>query len=473
MNPHFSYPFRGEAAIPRRCYGRIDHVEANSSDSTTMLFAFDLVDADWFDRQDYKALRLNANGGVQGPAAALAGAPLFRLEVESGLHVKVGSTVSDTIAENEAWMERQGWIAFELEAGTGPMGGTLYAGLFAPPVPVLVTGTLVHGSRLKELDYAFSLDDLPEADAADIISWLGELPAEYLHVFDVGQGNANALADADLYPVLYYDLGAGVYRNASTTPPLLRFCFTRVSTIVLSHWDADHWAGAYATSINGAYPALGKLWIAPVQKGTPLHAAFAHDVMAHGGLVCRYDPGAAINSAVLQNGRTLQLWRGQGSNRNNSGLVLHILNGQNKHGWLLTGDCDYHYFPPAVPALRPAALVAPHHGATLHSQSKAPQPAPTGYRRLIYSYGPDNAHGKSSLSHPTVAGVALHHAAGWRHTASYRKEPGHHLLPGKDARATSFHAPLATRGGVVVGWSGPAPAAIPCCTGGTAAVAQS
>lgn len=42
--------------------------------------------------------------------------------------------------------------------------------------------------------------------------------AEYLAVYDVGQGNANALLNEYLIPEMYFDLGAAVYGNQKQHP---------------------------------------------------------------------------------------------------------------------------------------------------------------------------------------------------------------------------------------------------------------
>jgi hypothetical protein len=226
----------------------------------------------------------------------------------------------------------------------------------------------------------------------------------------------------------------------------------------LSHWDADHWAGAYATSVNGSYPALSQTWIAPLQSVTPIHAAFAYDVVTAGGRFLIYDPPAGHwNTMTLPHHRALHYGRGSGPDRNGSGLVLAVED--QARSWLLTGDCDYMHFMPSLMPSDPVALVAPHHGASLDPKSPVPTPVASTYRRLVYSFGHQNAHGskKPPTRHPTKAGVTAHSNAGWRHGTWKLHEAGTSIA-GDDVIATCEHLPGTSRGGAVIGWDmAPAP----------------
>jgi len=52
MNPFFDPPDGNpNEKIPPRTYGKIEHVEL-SDEGLHGLFAIDLIDADWFDKQD-------------------------------------------------------------------------------------------------------------------------------------------------------------------------------------------------------------------------------------------------------------------------------------------------------------------------------------------------------------------------------------------------------------------------------------
>ena len=108
-------------------------------------------------------------------------------------------------------------------------------------------------------------------------------------------------------------------------------------------------------------------------------------------------------------------------------------------------------------------MVAPHHGADLDPATPVPAPIPGAlYRRLVYSFGANNAHGKTGVCHPTPRGVAAHNHAGWYHGAWPLARPGT-PIPGPDVLATCEHLPGVTRGGALVGWdSQPVPFGAPC-----------
>jgi len=256
------------------------------------------------------------------------------------------------------------------------------------------------------------------------------------------------------FPTLYFDLGAGVYRNKHTTPADLKFCFTKQPTIILSHWDTDHWTGAYAASVSCGHVALKQTWVAPLQKVGPSHLAFALDVLSNGGEFFIYKPQKRkVSFKCLTPNVVVRIAAGTGADRNGSGIVLAVENSATRNGarsWILTGDCEYKFFIPALTSVAPVAIVAPHHGATLHGGSVSPSPVATdNYKRLIYSFGPNNRHGKSGVQHPTSGGMSAHEL--WNHGKWTTGKIGH-VTPGADILATSDQSPTPTRGGALVGW---------------------
>lgn len=194
----------------------------------------------------------------------------------------------------------------------------------------------------------------------------------------------------------------------------------------------------------------------------PTHVAFAYDVVAAGGEFLIYDDAGGSSGALpLPGGRLLRYARGSGPDRNGSGLVIAVENhALRPHlSWLLTGDCDYLHFASILNTTNLVGLVAPHHGASMDGATPVPAPAGPGYRRLVYSYGHENAHGNKSppTRHPTPKGVAAHEGVGWLHAAWPLNEPGC-PVPGGDILATCEHLPGGFRGGAVVGWDHAPPA---------------
>lgn len=496
MNRHFSRQNDRRPDVPPRAYARVDHLERDDRRPDRVVLGIDLIDANWLDRQGVNDSSLDLSLPPEkldrlwkrrsrslepGAANPFEDAPLYRLELEIGAgdplaqNLRVPHHRDPARRQGVAAMERS-WFTLELRPGANPDSpALLYGGLFAPATPVTVKGAMPSGPKIaKALSAIFTLRHLPQLTSNDFALAVDTsvLYADYLAVYDVGQGNANALAVnlGPLVPMLYFDLGAGVYRNAKTTPDDLRFCFSYNPVIVLSHWDADHWAGAYATSVNGAYPALEQKWIAPLQEVGPTHTAFAYDVVISGGTFLIYaDAGGSFGSMPLPGQRTLHYARGYGPDRNGSGLVLVVENDNFSppRSWLLTGDCDYVDFVPILHPVNPIGIVAPHHGASLEPDSPIPSPAALPYRRLAYSYGHENAHGSKHppTRHPTKKGTTAHANAGWDHNAWSLNEPGA-PTPGGDVLATCEHAPGTSRGGAVIGWdSPPGPMTLSCPLG--------
>jgi hypothetical protein len=69
---------------------------------------------------------------------------------------------------------------------------------------------------------------------------------------------------------MYADLGGGVIGHATSFPAdFKRLCLTRSPTIVLSHWDWDHWSSA------GRFPAAQTMtWIVQTNRSA-LFIAFS------------------------------------------------------------------------------------------------------------------------------------------------------------------------------------------------------
>ncbi|MDF3933687.1 hypothetical protein [Pseudomonas citronellolis] len=489
MNCHFLPRNQAPNHIPQRAFGRFDHAEF-SDDGTRALVAFDLVDAQWIEDQSMENEMFSLNDQKVQQRAwrrfiqetthqihnrnPFDDMPIYRLEITLltdepwfGLPqlppAYIGAGLSDALADME-----QPWIEFSLAQAAinndPDMTGSLYQWMFEESIAVTVQGNLLHGPTARSLSTTFSLRHLPTISHLDLEALLASAQADWLVVFDVGQGNACALLQEDSNdpdagsPMLYFDLGVGVYRNKDTTPANLQFGFYGNPPVVLSHWDSDHWSGAFVANANNAYPALQLQWIAPLQTVGPSHVAFAHQVRRAGGQFLIYDQaGGSVGVAPLQDGRCIRFMRGTGRSRNDSGLVMTIENNDQgvKRSWILTGDCDYGYFMPVLVPAAPLGLVAPHHGASLSPNTPVPIPDLTfPYRRLIYSFGQKNKHGRTNVQHPTVNGVSAHSVKDWSHNGWNPQDPGSPLAAG-DVRSTCAHTPAVPRGGVLVGWREP------------------
>lgn len=499
MNSHFLRDDQRDWRMPARVFARLDHVERPNPGDWTILLAFDAVDAEWLryrglvderfnlDAPDdaIAALRrrpLAPSSPGQGPGP-FEDAPLYRIEIEHALgHSLFGYGQPDFVdtgkADSGLGALEAAWFVLDVSLQQLAEGAraSVYPSLFSLPTIAYVKGTMPSVQQGKALSGIFSLASLPAITTAQLEQKLAVASADLLAAYDVGQGNSNALLVEHLQiasPTIYYDLGAGVYRNQHTTPIGLVFCFTRTPPILLSHWDADHWAGAYANSVGGTYPALGQNWYAPLQTVGPVHVAFAHDVFTGGGSMSTYAPlSGVIGTSTLGTTQTLRFICGSGSDWNNTGIVVAVEDDvlQPGRSWILTGDCDYDFFMNQLNPLSPVGLVAPHHGADLASGVNAPAPVAlnNGYRRLVYSFGAGNKHGKKQ--HPTAIGMQLHSTPGWSHGSWSPATPGL-CVAGADVLHTEVHGtaglPGTPLGGCLVGWDAvPPPVSPPCSSTG-------
>jgi hypothetical protein len=192
-----------------------------------------------------------------------------------------------------------------------------------------------------------------------------------------------------------------------------------------------------------------------------VHANFANSIVQVGGRVLIW--GNAQRSMTTRSGsRQVTISRCLGTGRNGSGLVLIAEDQRTNQSWLLTGDAGYHELSMAPPS-NLSAVVIPHHGATMNRKSVPPAPGGSiGNRRLLYSFGSGNKHGRTALQHPTAQAVALHQSNGWNQGAWKAAAIPGNVLAGGDVVSTATH-PNGHLGGVIVSWIGPPnPSPIPC-----------
>ncbi len=444
MNPYLS-PDTLRSEAPTRILAKFDYVEPIAGDGQLTLFSFEGVDAAWKELQRGGRLELpyswneiwHSEGGERRPSWDLIDrAPLHRLEF----------TLNATAAKRMRKLGRR-WLAFERVTG-GEIEAQVYSGLFAAPV----SATFLWPRRIpgaKKLQMCFNFSGHPNATPRELRSALSSrrVPEE-LAIHDVGQGSANALLDSKGKPILYFDYGCGVHGNAGTRPAAIKFCLCGSPTIVLSHWDADHWAAA---TVDTA--ALQMTWIAPRQTfGGPHQAAMAANIVLNGGtllLVSSSRTGRRYRFHLGSSSLTFQ--RGIGRGKNGSGIVLSVERRRGGSAWLLTGDVDYSQlvWSPSGPLI---GVVVPHHGADMGVSYPAPAAA-VGYRRLAYSFGPGNVHGRTSVTHPTRDTIARHVAAGWVHGTWTLTGPiPGTTLAGGDVLATASH-PTTHLGGALIGWT--------------------
>lgn len=478
MNRYFD-PALQTSEIPKRVYARLDHVEpADGGTDQDTLFAFEAVDASWqeFEEggqfpldEDFSLFRRRRRsifngawrGFVKSSWGVYAKAPLSRIEVTAK-----GEAAKALFGLGRSWLE------MELEAGAATDGPTVdvYSSLFAASAPAKFVWPPRRTKNSRALYAAFSMGAHRNATSKEIAAaFKNKAEPEELAVFDIGQGSASAVLDVDGKPIFYFDVGCGVHGNKKTAPKTLKFCRCGEPPVILSHWDADHWAGAALD------PEMLKLtWIAPRQPlSGPHQIALAANILNHGGsLLLIPTPRTKRKPRFVHlNGRSvLSLQRGTGSDKNGSGIIVTVEKRSIDCAWLLTGDADYGQISSPTSA-ELVGVVVPHHGATMGA-SPAPGPGKLAgvrpYLRLIYSFGPGNKHGKTSISHPTVKTVDRHVIAGWDHGAwvAPGRVPGT-CKAGGDVRATASN-PSSHLKGILVGWKKKVGSKTSCATCGVA-----
>ncbi|MGY8564478.1 hypothetical protein L0938_13775 [Paracidovorax citrulli] len=440
MNQHFSVD-APERPRPKGLYAQVDFIEHLGEGLA--LVGLDGVDAQWF-VEFSETLGLSKNAASVDACMAFAqDAPLFHLQL----------TMFYDEANRRFRSKTGRWLFLELSEA-GQLVGLLYPTLFSPPQTVAFDALRLplkhHRSRqLNSLMLVPSQALMPRSRPKP-----SPLHIEELAVLDVGQGSANALLCCEGIARFYFDVGCGVYRNAPTRPPSISFCQCDDPVVVLSHWDADHWAGAAIDT-----GLLTRTWLAPIPE-TIKHIVFLMNIWAAGGKTHLL----SSTSATVRLSPEIKVVRCQGpaSDRNESGLAL--IAEREGARWLLPGDASYHNIPGGLKR-SVTGLVATHHGARVHGPSAAVPPPALNYARLAYSFGPGNAHGKYGVSHPRSAGVHAYNAAGWTHSGWSGPTPGIAKVgPPEHARATAQH-PSSHLDGIRIGWTAPTsvPPHLICC----------
>lgn len=214
--------------------------------------------------------------------------------------------------------------------------------------------------------------------------------------YDVGQASFNAvLPPVEGDPVLYFDVGQPIWFHLHNAPSGFSPPYSEQGTVVLSHWDTDHYA--YGRQ-NAGFHAMN--WFAPAQSSVGPNAhAFARHLHGLKRLIL-VGPGRSSHHR-----RGARIIRCGGSSVNGSGLALHLRSrGRNV---LLTGDAAYHEIP-SMRGVRLEGVQLPHHGGRLVPTAVVPTgsgPSP----RAVISCGLPNRYG-----HPDTGTISDHVAAGWR-----------------------------------------------------------
>jgi hypothetical protein len=307
--------------------------------------------------------------------------------------------------------------------------------------PVGIAQIEVLNKQLAErLDTIASLTNEPRAQAGFISGVLdiplGKLNPETLAVavYDVGQGNCNAIVDKNEHPRIYFDLGWSPNFHAKSRPqqqPNFFACDRRATPpVVLSHWDMDHWcyaiknssfnAGSLTTKHEWKLEALRRFWIARAPRKNehklgPLTMAFYRALSGTHllpGLSAVLLWPESVKRIPFSAGWLEACRPGEGEldDRNNNGIAMFVRPNSYAPAILLTGDASF----PSIPSLSRskktplAAMVAPHHGARV-SGFMVPKPKKGTLARLVMSVGEHNSYG-----HPKQDAIDAYNESGWQ-----------------------------------------------------------
>lgn len=235
-------------------------------------------------------------------------------------------------------------------------------------------------AKIQQLKKATQLFESPKED---ILAFINEIKLDsfsHVNVYNVGQGNCNALVNSENIPLLYFDVGGGAGANSFTFPANFRLCHSLDPSVILSHWDLDH-------IINAVYDTrlLNTKWLVPVQhsiSNTAIQIATA--LLRRGNLICW---NSTLGNELSFFNNFIAKCSARRTNKNSSGLALFVDYADNQYA-LLPGDATFKYIP-NVNSRKLIGMVASHHGAksSIHGMPPSCEGA-----MLAYSYGENNTH---------------------------------------------------------------------------------
>ncbi len=272
-----------------------------------------------------------------------------------------------------------------------------------------------------------------------IVSQLRRVQTANLQIalLDVGQGAAAYLfSDAPMFPwpLLYFDLGGAVAKNAHTNPVGgVHWCFGAAPPVFLSHWHWDHYAGAtYGGALNVA-KAVGATWIGPARATGGHCNKFKAQILAAGGNILLWPTTLPpITHGAITVGLSV------GASCNDSGLVLMLESPKGRYS-LMPGDASYQFIDATMVAMFGEGLrtlIATHHCGKF-SGSYVPPPDGQKGNLAVFSAGPGNSYG-----HPSA--LAAHTAVAWPTPIGTDQRlglPVRHRKAATGGVSASIHAP--------------------------------
>jgi hypothetical protein len=251
-------------------------------------------------------------------------------------------------------------------------------------INVIVRGNDLDSQSVSKIAEIKSANQLTESPIEDVLAFIEHQNLEsfsHVNVYNVGQGNCNALVDSHNVPLLYFDVGGGSGANAFTYPRNFELCHTYKPSVILSHWDLDHMVSAvYHKEL------LMTKWLVPLQaslSNTAIQIASA--LQRRNNLICW---NASLGEEISLGNHFLTKCSARPTNKNSSGLAMYINYGAADF-ILLPGDATF-YLIPNIYGRDLIGIVASHHGA---KSSLTGIPGGIFPSMLAYSFGVNNTYG--------------------------------------------------------------------------------
>ncbi|MEG2804289.1 hypothetical protein [Stenotrophomonas sp.] len=268
-------------------------------------------------------------------------------------------------------------------------------------------------------------------------------------VVDVGQAALAALCmPGGGDPLLFVDLGWPTIFNRQGLPACLPDMTSTSATVLLTHWDWDHW-GLALKSIKWAgspkhcvitwnLAALDRPWVVPgvgkawgSVKLSPMHWRFALALARRGNL---YRWPSSTSFMSNQHLMVARVSGGKAGDRNNNGLVAVVADQSvglaPRRAIVLPGDANYPNLPFCKPGWTPkyafSGLAASHHGGKV-TVAKIPPAASPAW--LAMSVGMGNRY-----KHPATQAQRGYIDKGWTWQV-----PTSHRCVGTAAAAHAAH----------------------------------
>ncbi|WP_252213718.1 hypothetical protein [Clostridium sp. VAP41] len=195
------------------------------------------------------------------------------------------------------------------------------------------------------------------------------LNVDLFRIHRVGQGSCNSIIFKQQYShKLFYDVGISKYVEKDSnykiyTHRFSMFNLQKFSTIIISHWDEDHYLGVY---LDKNRELLYKTWITPKIEDTCLNAKRLGYLISIFGKLIMIDDSI---KGHFYNKDDVFLFKGDGNNKNDSGIIIGIKTSTNKN-LVAMGDVPYKnasFFSTYLHGCfnQINYLIVPHHGAFL------------------------------------------------------------------------------------------------------------